>query len=470
MLKEAVDRIAPQDDDKLQRLRAFLAEPEIASGKVLIFSEAEATVEYLYDQLNPGGADRSIAMLSGKTSKGMAAIIKRFAPKANLKPKESLAGTEVRILIATDLISEGQNLQDCNRVLNYDLHWNPVRLVQRFGRVDRIGTSHETIYLHNTWPDTDVDTELNLTERLTKRIQAFHDFIGLDSQLLSDVERVNPNAMYRIYEEKRLPEQEDQLDEVAAHQRGISLLQQIAVSDLDLWHTITSLPDGIRSALARPRAQPDSPLIAFQQSLLGPTQLPLMQPAQQAQLRSPLDGPEIGESVILLKQGDLPLAYTVGDDLQPRPLTPSQLISAVQCEPDQPAETLPANTNDRVQAAYASAVHAAELRIGRTRKPSGGTKLRRYLTRHLKAAHSAAEDDPEEVKRIGVLQQIFLDHLPTAVVVDLNDLIRMELTGPALVRRLEGIRTRHRLNPPDTSAVPTTNGEVMRILCSDGML
>ena len=90
-------------------------------------------------------------------------------------------------MIATDVVSEGQNMQDCNRVLNYDLHWNPVRLIQRFGRVDRIGTTHETIYLHNTWPDTGVDAELSLTERLHNRIQAFHDFIGLDTQLLSDI-------------------------------------------------------------------------------------------------------------------------------------------------------------------------------------------------------------------------------------------------------------------------------------------
>ena len=59
------------------------------------------------------------------------------------------------MLLATDIVSEGQNLQDCARVLNYDLHWNPVRLIQRFGRVDRIGSEHDVIHLHNMWPDTD---------------------------------------------------------------------------------------------------------------------------------------------------------------------------------------------------------------------------------------------------------------------------------------------------------------------------
>ena len=135
--------------------------------------------------------------------------------------------TEIRVLLATDIVSEGQNLQDCARVLNYDLHWNPVRLIQRFGRVDRIGTEHEVIHLQNMWPDTAVDAGLSLTETLGRRIQTFHDLIGLDSRLLSEAERLNANAMYRIYEGKELPDLNDGLDEIAANQRAIALLQRI---------------------------------------------------------------------------------------------------------------------------------------------------------------------------------------------------------------------------------------------------
>jgi len=264
-LQQAVARISPGDDDKLRRLRLFLEQPDVKEGKVLIFSEAEATVSYLYEQLNPGGADPSIAMLSGSNRDALQSTIKRFAPLANTTNGHA-PGLPVRILIATDVVSEGQNMQDCNRVLNYDLHWNPVRLIQRFGRVDRIGTTHETIHLHNTWPDTDVDAELSLTTRLHNRIQAFHDFIGLDTQLLSDSEKVNPAAMYRIYEQKRLPDEgEDALDEVAAHQRGIALLQKIQLQDPTLWRTIAELPDGVRAALRAPEPPTvEQTLIDFQ--------------------------------------------------------------------------------------------------------------------------------------------------------------------------------------------------------------
>jgi len=470
-LLESVAEIAPADDDKLQRLRDFLAEPEVSVGKVLIFSEAEATVRYLFAQLNPGGSDPTIAMLSGANRDSLQNVVKRFAPAANLKPGEAMPGSAVRVLIATDVISEGQNLQDCNRVLNYDLHWNPVRLIQRFGRVDRIGTAHEIIYLHNTWPDTDVDAELSLTERLHNRIQAFHDFIGLDTQLLSDTERINPAAMYRIYEQQRLPEGDDTLDEVAVHQRGIALLQSIQQGDDDLWSTIMALPDGLRSALPLP-APPaiEAPIIEFQLSFERDAQLPLTMPLQDAGVRTPLDDVRRDETVVLLKVADRSLGYAVGADLQPRVLSASQLLRAMECLPRTPASPLPPETNARVMAAYEAARREVAARLGRARRPGSDSRLRRYLSRQLRLAREAAAADPEETKRIGVLQQIFLDYLPTTVLGELDEVRRMELIGPPLLRRLEALRQRHRLNPHEESNSARSEGEVMRIVCSDGLI
>ena len=473
-LQGAVARIAPEDDDKLRALRAFLARPEVAAGKVLIFSEAEATVDYLYEQLNPGGRDRAIERLSGSNRDHLQEVVKRFAPSSNLREREAMPGPEVRVLIATDVISEGQNLQDCNRVLNYDLHWNPVRLIQRFGRVDRIGTTHERIYLHNTWPDTDVDAQLTLTERLQRRIQAFHDFIGLDAQLLSESERLNPGAMYRIYEQQRLPEGDDVLDEVAAFQRGVALLQRLQQEDPDLWRTIENLPDGIRSALAvRAPAAEDQALIDFQRAFAGMTvQLPLTSPQREAGIRSPLDDPGPGETVVLFKHGERSSTYAVGADHQPRQVSPGQLIAALECEPDTPAGRLPEDTNERVMAAYEATRRDAESRLGRARRPGTDTRLRRYRSKQLRAAREQWADDPEELSRIGVLQQIFLDHLPANVLAELEEVRRMELTGASLVRRLEALRERHRLNPAEQEAAAPTPAaeEAVRIVCSGGLL
>ncbi|GAI88336.1 unnamed protein product, partial [marine sediment metagenome] len=157
-IHQSMARIEPEDDDKLHSLQKFIAGLD-KDEKIVIFSEAETTIEYLFEQLNPGGKDQSIARLSGSNRDQVASVLKRFSPDANLKKDrdgktiERMPGLEVRILIATDVVSEGQNLQDCGRVLNYDLHWNPVRLIQRFGRVDRIGTDYAEIHLNNMWPD-----------------------------------------------------------------------------------------------------------------------------------------------------------------------------------------------------------------------------------------------------------------------------------------------------------------------------
>lgn len=190
-LLDRVRRIGPDHDDKLAALREFLEQPEVESGKILIFSEAETTINYLYEQLNPGGKDPSVARLSGANRSEAAAIVTRFSPGPNLAPSRSAPVPPIRVLLATDIVSEGQNLQDCGRVLNYDLHWNPVRLIQRFGRVDRIGSPHAQIFLHSMWPDLEVDAGLDLTGRLGARIQLFHDLIGLDNRLLSSSERLN---------------------------------------------------------------------------------------------------------------------------------------------------------------------------------------------------------------------------------------------------------------------------------------
>ena len=236
VLEELVKRIAdigPKDDGKLGRLREFLK--AAADERVLIFSEAETTVDYLFEQLNTDGRNGAIAKLSGSNRDQRTSIVSRFAPRANLPGKGQPPDREIRVLIATDVVSEGQNMQDCARVLNYDLQGNPVRLIQRFGRVDRIGSPHDEIHLHNMLPDAQLDEGLGLTGKLSDRIQAFHDLIGLDNKLLSEEEQLNAQGIGVIYDDRELPELDDALDEVADNQQAITLLQNIRGNDPGLW-------------------------------------------------------------------------------------------------------------------------------------------------------------------------------------------------------------------------------------------
>ncbi len=478
LLKGILDRvegIAPGDDDKLQTLRRFLDRPEVRAGKLLVFSEAETTVEYLYRELNPNGADPAIARLTGNTRGDVESIVERFSPTHNPAKGERLPGPEIRVLLATDIVSEGQNLQDCARVLNYDLHWNPVRLIQRFGRVDRIGTEHGVINLHNMWPDVAVDAELSLTERLLRRIQSFHDLIGLDSKLLSDAERLNAGAMYRIYEGKQLPEIDDGLDEIAANQRAVALLQRIQDDDPDLWRTITALPDGIRSALwTRPkRAETanESPNESYVQNVLAMegAQAPLISPSSVAAAHSPFDDPREGETLVLLGAGGATGCYAVGSDLEPRPISPAQLVAAAECSPSAPAQPLPKDTNERVMEAFEAFTTDFRKRLGRARRPRD-TRARRYVSRQLGVATRAAEGDNAARRQIETLRRIFLGDVSQQVESALGEIRNLRLEGSALRARLEALRERYRLNPPDDSDQPQpAEPQVVRIVCSDGL-
>ncbi len=475
VLKDILERVAdigPEDDDKLRALRDFLARPEVQAGKALIFSEAETTVEYLYRELNPDGRQTEIARLTGGTSHDAERIVKRFAPTWNLSEREAMPGPEIRVLLATDIVSEGQNLQDCACVLNYDLHWNPVRLIQRFGRVDRIGTEHAVINLHNMWPDVAVDEELSLTERLHRRIQSFHNLIGLDSKLLSDAERLNASAMYRIYDGKALPDMDDGLDEVAANQRAITLLQRIQESDPHLWNTITELPDGIRSALSARTEHPAPSNGSYAQNVLriDGSQAPLMTPARMAPASSPFDDPRQGETLVLLSAGGVRSCYAVGSDLEPRAISPAQLIAAAECGPDTAIQPLPTDTNERVMAAFAAFSTDFQRRLGRARRPRD-TRSRRYVSRHLGIAMREAHEDAGLLKRIETLRRIFLGDVSPQVENALGEIRNLRLEGSVLVTRLEALRERHRLNPPDDTDRPRPpEPQVIRIVCSDGIV
>ena len=411
--------------------------------------------------------------MTGANRDSAESIVKRFAPSQNLGRHERMRGKPIRVLLASDIVSEGQNLQDCARVLNYDLHWNPVRLIQRFGRVDRIGTEHDEIYLHNMWPDLDVDEELELTDRLTNRIQAFHDAIGLDNKLLSESEQLNQNAMYRIYGEKEMPELDEGFDELSVNQRAISLLQRIQEEDEELWRTIQNLPDGIRSALTVAEAGDVAPEDSFVQSAMeiDGSQIPFAQTASTfVATASHFDDPKPGETLVLLDSDGTKGTYAVGDELQPRIISAAQFIEAAQCELDTPAQSLPERTNERVMAAYDQFKRDLSRRLGRSRQRVD-SRNRRYVSRELNIARDARSSDTAFVRRVNVVRHIFLNEVSPAVDEALTEIRNLKLEGEVLVRRLEALRERYRLNPPDGSDPRGTQGpQVVRIVCSDGLV
>ena len=188
-LTSMIANITPEHDSKLQNLLQLL-DAKIThpinpnNKKILIFSAFSDTAEYLYDHVSKYVKDKyslDTAVITGSidgrtTMKGFTATLNNvltcFSPISKdrdvLMPNSRM---EIDILIATDCISEGQNLQDCDYLINYDIHWNPVRIIQRFGRIDRIGSKNKSIQLVNFWPDLALDDYINLKSRVETRMK-----------------------------------------------------------------------------------------------------------------------------------------------------------------------------------------------------------------------------------------------------------------------------------------------------------
>ena len=237
MLTLMIADITPEHDSKLQALLDLISqkiEHPINEGnkKVLIFSAFSDTAEYLYEHVSvyvkeKYGLDTAVitGSIDGKTTvSGFRATLNNvltcFSPVS--KGREVLmpgSKTEIDVLIATDCISEGQNLQDCDYLINYDIHWNPVRLIQRFGRVDRIGSRNEYIQLVNFWPDMDLDEYINLKGRVETRMKISVMTSTGDDDLINPEEK--GDLEYRKQQLKRLQEEVVDIEDMST---GISIM------------------------------------------------------------------------------------------------------------------------------------------------------------------------------------------------------------------------------------------------------
>ena len=249
-IHQLVAPITPAQDAKLQTLKHWLAKPDILGKKQIIFTQYADTAQYLYSQITDGINRDDIEVIHSNSGKDKGRLVQRFAPKANDNYQFKPGETELNTLIATDILAEGLNLQDGDMIINYDLHWNPVKLIQRFGRIDRIGTEKETIYGYNFLPELGIEKNLGLKEKLQRRIQEIHETIGEDSAILDNSEQLNENAMYAIYEhrDKQLDifdlEPVPPIDLTDAEE----MLRQLQRDNPDEFNRIVNLPNGIRTA------------------------------------------------------------------------------------------------------------------------------------------------------------------------------------------------------------------------------
>jgi len=227
--------VTPDRDAKMEELKKRITEKIAApfndgNKKVLVFTAFSDTARYLYEELQ-GWYRKAFslrcALVCGsytQTSFGnndYDAILTNFSPKA--KKRSAVSGRdesdEIDLLIATDCISEGQNLQDCDLLINYDIHWNPVRIIQRFGRIDRLGSVNKRIRLINFWPTEDLDEYINLKDRVEARM-ALVDMTATGEDNILNTEQIqdliSEDLKYRNKQLKRLRDEVLDLEEMDA--------------------------------------------------------------------------------------------------------------------------------------------------------------------------------------------------------------------------------------------------------------
>ena len=187
----------PKYDDKLHKLQDLVS--QMRSEKILIFTESSATARYVHENLKESLHGRNAMQIdSSMGNRDKNAAVRRFDPKNN---NERVAGQdELDILISTDVLSEGVNMQAGRVIINYDFHWNPVRLIQRVGRIDRIGSEHEIIEIVNFLPTTKIEREISLRDRVASKIETIRRIIGHDQKILESTEMIDKEAVSDIYD------------------------------------------------------------------------------------------------------------------------------------------------------------------------------------------------------------------------------------------------------------------------------
>jgi superfamily II DNA or RNA helicase len=426
-----VEPITPDRDAKLRTLVARFGEEGWGDRKRLLFTQYADTARYLYDALNPDGARTDIEVLySGDRSK--ARVIGRFSPRSNPEQRPRGDEGEISLLITTDVLSEGLNLQDCDTIINYDLHWNPVRLIQRFGRIDRIGSTNERVWGFNFLPETMLDRNLGLRRTLGRRIQEIHDTIGEDAVILELTERLNEESMYAIYadaEQGDLWEGEDG-ESLLDLNEAEELLRQLRAEDPAEYERIAGLRDGIRSAKAA----------------------------------------EGGRGTFVFCQaGRFQQLFLVGPDGEVASRDVPRVLGALRCAPDTPAAALPANHNAAVMAVKRRFVEEVKHRAAEREFSTTLTPAQRYVMRELRLLFGVTESD-EVREQVNVLERAFRAPLTAALRKELNAVRRNGMTGEALLRRLADLYHQHHLREWTERRGWETDEVIPKIVCSMGLV
>ena len=253
----------PQDFKKQAFIQQLKTDKQLKNSKLIIFTESAETGDDLYKDLNALYPNKVLFYSAAKSN-----TIKEMI-KENFDPNNKLKSDNIRILITTDVLAEGINLHRSNIVINYDLPWNPTRVLQRVGRVNRIGTEHNKIYIYNFFPTSKAEKEISLKANIISKLQAFHDALGEDAKYLSETEEIasfnlRGEQIYENLTNKGLFEDNEESPEL----RYLAVIRDVRDKKPDLFKKIVGLPKKIRTAKGDDRVTNDSLITFFRKGKL----------------------------------------------------------------------------------------------------------------------------------------------------------------------------------------------------------
>ncbi len=346
------------DDPKLTQFKEELqSNRKLCGNKKIIFTESKETAEYLARELSDIYGERVVAY-TGSSSMILKSVIEdSFNPKFTEKKND-----QFDVLVTTDVLAEGINLHRANALINYDLPWNPTKIMQRVGRINRVGSEYEEIYVFNFFPTSATSKHLPLKDRIIEKLQAFHDTLGEDFKYLSDEEEVSSQKLFQDLN-KDLEEGEDGANPELAY---LAVIRQIRDNDAELFEKIKRLPKKAKTGRYSDRVQDDA-------------------------------------TISFIRKGYLK-TFFIADQNGSRQISFMDAIGYLKCEIDEERISVGKNYFDHYDANNAafdiSLTEEDVITTGRTAVGANDQKIIRYLRALLTTIRTFTDEQEEKIKKM----------------------------------------------------------------------